>query len=243
MSLKTEIEKYLYDGYFAQGVRILAQLPGISPFQLTYFNNFLQSSYVPTGVETELRELIKNHLSALPVTVDNPEAKAAIEARERQKIKKAVAGTWWEEVWARPNVPEAIGEYYLTARRLHKEHSHLHAVMAEAAMSNDKKKAFAVAQKIMEEVIPELDAIYDAVRKWLETGTIIEVNVGQSEDLKQYKREQHLRNKRSKLRQWLDRGQKRSTGGKWVTMTKSEIEKYTAELRRIEEELSRCTFS
>lgn len=68
--------------------------------------------------------------------------------------------------------PGEILELRQEAKNLHKRQSYLHSLMCEAAKNNRKKEAYQLARELMEEVIPRLDAIYNQIREWKETGIV-----------------------------------------------------------------------
>lgn len=76
---------------------------------------------------------------------------------------------------ADPEEPETIVALRQEAIPLHKEYSHLKAELFRMVVDDNKysnEDRYTIAYKIMQEVLPTTDAIYDQIRAWNENGTL-----------------------------------------------------------------------
>lgn len=102
----------------------------------------LEATYIKKSQKDRLRGELERLLASLPADV--PVISAAAE-------------------------PQAIKDLRDEARTLHKEHAYLKARLI-AAGSNEER--YDLADRIMSEIIPTLDDIYDQVREWERTGRV-----------------------------------------------------------------------
>lgn len=261
MSLSQQIQAWLTDGYYASGVALLRQAPGV-PFQrLRFFEQYLAGHYVPATVERQLRDALQAVAGAMAETVEPPGETVeapneppgeTVETPEtpgvkhdgRVRISGRVSGSYWGPFFSgMDEVPVEVWTLYRRAIGLHKRQSENHALLRQAAESGDKKRALELAKERMEDIEPSLDRIYDAARLWKEKGTMPapeQRSTEAAEAVARLKREKYLRERRSRLNAWLHRGEhprKRDGVSSWVTMTMEEAEGYRRELAEIEVEI------
>lgn len=200
-------------GSYAERVRTLAQCPGVLPSRLAYFRGYLSRPYIPPHIDRELSAALLVFFPETGETVAETGVSHHISATQEQvKIVGAVSGTFWGGIFAnKSTVPGEVAQLYSRALVLHKHHSRLHALMCDAAQAGKRKRAHDLAIEIMEEIIPELDKIYDAARHWAETGSL---PAGRTRDevvkdtIEKMKRIQRLREKRSRLKGYLKKGER-----------------------------------
>lgn len=132
------------DGAFSQGVHYYQQCGGAYPY--SYFRGFLQQKYIQSAIKQELRRQLQRYVQAHPPT----------------EIEKRVPTTKKAE-------PAAIATLRQRAKKLHKEQGMLHAQLS--TVQSDQER-FDLAWRIMVEVIPGLDQIYDQIREFEVTGVL-----------------------------------------------------------------------
>lgn len=145
----------------------------------------------------------------------------------RGKLLQALARVPYEPV-ARPqiqtpNLTPAVEDAPLSsnaARALHKEHSHVHALLVNAATDAARAE---YAREIIEKIIPALDAEYDRLRA--DAG-----EVNPSDDLR---KRRHV--VRTRIRQIKNDLNKPLSQERKKTLTKA-LEKYEAEYKLLNEE-------
>lgn len=260
MSLPEQIENWLVDGYYAGGVAILRRSPGVSFHRLRFFEQYLGAPFVPSAVERDLRSVMEGLAGAVgeeevaetPAvsTSETTETKAEtfetplVKQDGRVRIGGKVSGTFWGPFFADlTDVPVEVWMLYKRAIVLHKRQSENHALLRQAAESGDRKRALDLATERMEDIEPALDGIYDAARTWKEKGILPapeERSTAAADAVAKLKREKYLRERRSRLNAWLEKGEhprKKNGVRSWVKMTLEEAEGYRRELEEIENEL------
>lgn len=174
MTYGEEVAAYLEDGYFAQGVALLGRMPGVNALQIQHFQGFLSGSYVPSEVEGRLQDLLRPYAGEAPppsAAAAPEEDKGAVHMPNGNVKPKNVSGTFWGRLFGgREEVPGEIWQLYQRAVKLHKKRDNLHPRIMAAAVDGDEKQAYTLAAILMEELLPELDGVYDAARAWDEKG-------------------------------------------------------------------------
>ena len=227
--LKSKIQSWFrQNGHFAGGLHLLA-LTGSDPRLLARLQGYLHGQWVPDAAKQSLRAALQAWLRASPP--QNPKTK---NQTGRSEIPHRRPGN------QKPKTPEPAGILALRAeaRLLHKRHADLKGrlnLMAEDADNYTDAQRAEVATRIMAEVIPALDGIYDRIRHWKATGQaprppkerdIVRETVGKMNRLQKI-----LPPRISKLRKYLREGKR---GGK--VLSEQELMAYKAELLEKETE-------
>lgn len=127
--------------------------------------------------------------------------------------------------------PQAIKDLRDKAKTLHKEHAYLKAQLISSPTDDDR---YVLAERIMDNVIPQLDDIYDRIREWEMTGRV------RGESRREIVSEvvQKL-NRRGSIRSIISRLKKQLQDPKLPAAERQEAEKklteVTAELEEIEQ--------
>lgn len=171
------------DGSYADGVALLrAAGVDVSPFLAV-----LQLPFLPPGAKDKLRFSIE----ALPMP-------AAPTVPEPGRI-------------AKPPVqdPPEVQRLRLRGQKLMKLQSDMHTRLKLA--DNDTER-YQIAEALMEEVIPELDKVYNAIRTYESTGALPPDNADdiRRETIAQMQKIESLKPRISRLQGWLTAGKKDS---------------------------------
>jgi len=127
----------------------------------------------------------------------------------KQKLREAVESRL-PNIIAQPitaNEPEVVFQYRNIGRRLLKQQADLHSKMKVAATDTER---YLLAEQLMEEVIPEIDRVYDAIRDYEQHHVVPPppemdaVRVAASKLMKV----KYLSDRISRLRRWIDTGAK-----------------------------------
>lgn len=154
------IRKWFNDGCpFYEGVAIYRQTGG--PYSLSMFEGYLQAPWVPSDIEQHLKYALECYLEANAGDQEDPEPEQSPEGHPNQPINQSTHTQTTE--------PQAIQNLRRSAIPLHKRQAMLHT---ELRICDDESTRYGIAREIMEEVIPELDGIYDRIREWEETGEL-----------------------------------------------------------------------
>ena len=140
---------------FLPGLRIYRNINGKYP--LSIFTGYTKANFVPPVVMARLVEAFRIYLREVPVSAAPIE-----ETTVRSTIPKTTDTAVTSE-------PAAIQSLRLQARSIHKQHAHIKSQLISATADEDR---YGYARKIMEEIIPSLDRIYDQIRQWESTGEI-----------------------------------------------------------------------
>lgn len=218
--MQSEIRQYLRDGYFAQGVALLRRCDVVAPGVLRHYEQYLSRPYVPSGVEADLQGLLRGFLvEESPVKPPDPLKGEPTEGRASEPTRDDAGttnlGGFWAGLAQRRELPDEIMALRDRAIELHKRESLVHGQMGVAARAGKQKVAYELAREIMEEIRPELDGIYDAVRAWEATGklTVKQMAADSPEKtvLEQMKRLKYCNERVSRINRWLTDGYREKT--------------------------------
>jgi hypothetical protein len=218
--MQHEILAYLQDGYYAQGVALLRRCAGVAPMRLRYFEGQLSKPYVPTSVENELGVLLRSFLGDVqppdPLKGEATDARASEPPRHTSIPHTSIPQFgFWASLAQRRDLPDAIMELRDRAIELHKRESLVHAQMGVAARAGKKKEAYELAKEIMEDIRPELDGIYDAVREWEKSGKLAVKQMAADSPaatvLEQMKRLKYCNERVSRIKGWIADGYREKT--------------------------------
>jgi hypothetical protein len=234
MSLLKKIEKWFEkDGNFIAGTGLLM----LAGEDTTYFQTFFQYDYLPIKVEEEL----KNRLIGWMAMQPEEELSENTENHDHRTNSKNGLHAGDDELFpvdASPPLakdePAEIKGLREQAKALHKEQAYWHACLA--AVTDDEAR-LECAQKIMIDVIPALDAKYDAIREWESTGEV-PGQAARDDDFKRgvdmMKRLANLKSRVSRLKGMLKKELEAGERGKY---DKEFMEK-EIEIKGIEKEIS-----
>lgn len=139
---------------YYEGVAIYRQTGGPYPSQM--FEQYLTGHFVPDDVEKRLKYALECYLNA------NQDEAAPQEEEDSEAPDQETHTTKTEE-------PKAISNLRESAKPLHKRQAMLHS---ELRVADSDKKRLEIASEIMENIIPDLDGIYDRIREWQNTGEL-----------------------------------------------------------------------
>lgn len=153
MTIVEQIRQWLQNGqpYFP-GLSIYAKVGGRVP--LTYFQGYEGASYIPPNIKQQLHQCMIDALKRLP---------------EDNEVINHVEDVSPPNVQKRKPIPRGIKVLKLKAMRLHKQHALLHNQLRECQSQDER---YQICVTIMEDIIPQLDDIYDRIRAYNETGKI-----------------------------------------------------------------------
>lgn len=160
MTLIQQIQDWFKrEGSFIEGTTLLMQT-GTNTSQ---FQRYFSAPFVPGNIDAKLKSslsaIVRNAPEFVQTTTicDNP-------------IKKDVTAPAQVVQPVLPKKePEQIVELRQQAKKIHKQHSHTHAKMCVVDTDEERLKC---ATEMMTKIIPALDAKYDAIRAWKETGEL-----------------------------------------------------------------------
>jgi len=122
---------------------------------------------------------------------------------------------FWAALARKRDLPDEIMELRERAIELHKRESLVHGQMGVAARAGKQKVAYELAKEIMEEIRPELDGIYDAVREWETSGKLAvrQLAVGSPAQtvMEQMKRLKYCNERVCRINRWLTDGYREKT--------------------------------
>lgn len=157
MELRQKIEDWLLGGclYF-EGVALYRWVQhGSYPVQ--YFEGYEGAKFIPEEIEKRLKYALVSALEKLPIRRTETTQPTAVSLQPLAISPSPLAE------------PETILQLREQAKSLHKTHALIHARMVDAIADEDR---FAFASQIMEDIVPSLDAIYDKIRAWQDTGEL-----------------------------------------------------------------------
>ena len=140
---------------YYEGVAIYRQTCG--PYAPQLFEQYLTGHFVPDDIEKRLKYALECYLEA------HQDETEGLEEEEQHEVPDQEAPT------DKIEEPKAISNLRESAKLLHKRHAMLHS---ELRIAGTDKKRLELASDIMENVIPELDGIYDRIRDWQNTGEL-----------------------------------------------------------------------
>lgn len=183
------------NGAFSVGVT-LYQSTGQRAYQ-SKFAKALKKRWVDPEEKALLRRLLEKY-----VQYDQKEEQKYVPIPDRSHAEEKV------EVSNSREEPAEIKSLRDLAIPLHKEYSHLKAELYLMTTDKDKyndKDRYEVAKKIMEDVLPETDEIYDQIKAWQEDGIL--PTSPQDDVVKQtvekMQRVYSLRPRISRLKKWV----------------------------------------
>lgn len=210
---------------YRAGFLLLQQHGACSPQMMHLLGGFARGGWVPRPE----RETLEGHLLAAAKSASTT-TKAIPTAAPPRPIEPPRA----DKNGKKGDEPPEIVALRAAAIPLHKEHSHLHALLTAA--KTDKER-FALADKIMRDIIPALDRIYDRIREWEKTGTLPAIPTAAApvaDGAKLVKRLQSLRAQRSRIRKELAAAK---TDAERVKKAE-EIQKRETEIAEVEAQLN-----
>jgi hypothetical protein len=157
MDIEKKIKDWLVSGSYFEGVALYRWVQGEYPVR--YFEGYEGASYIPEEVEFRLRNSLQKAVENLP-NEEMTEIPSLEEENDRNSVNENTPTTV---------EPATIQLLRSEAKLLHKTHSLVHARMVDA--TKDEMR-YGFAKQIMEEIIPSLDAIYDKIRGWQDTGEL-----------------------------------------------------------------------
>lgn len=144
---------------YLSGVELYRQVGGDYP--ISYFLGYENASFVPDTIERRLEYALRIALQTLPD--DAPEIPSL------QTGHAEVANNIAPSANPAPIEPAPIQQLRAEAKELHKRQAYLHAQLS--IVERQEVRAELVVE-IMETVIPRLDAIYDHIRGYEDTGEL-----------------------------------------------------------------------
>jgi HPt (histidine-containing phosphotransfer) domain-containing protein len=109
-------------------------------------------------------------LRPLRAGLDLPFIKPAMKNRLREALQYLIDSIpEGVQVISAAAEPQAVKDLRDKAKSLHKEHAYLKAQLLNSASDEDR---YVLAERIMDNVIPQLDDIYDRIREWEATGRV-----------------------------------------------------------------------
>ena len=223
MSLVQQIQNWFArDGSFIEGTTLLMQTGAIT----SRFQRYFSAPYVPDEIERQLKAslvaYLDIHANDIPIR----------EAQPVEKVKKPVGMSENRTIVQNPDIPDLEEPIQILAlrqeaRKLHKRQAMLHGQLSVVASDGER---YELAKEIMEEVIPNLDRIYDTIRAWQKTGelpTAAKSDDGFRRGVELMKRLNSLKPRISRLKALL----------KKTNLDPKERQKYEKELREKELEV------
>ncbi len=175
MILSQQIQNWFdTDGSFIDGVSLLER----TGYDTKRLRHYTSVTYPPLAVTQRLEKALSDYLELHPIE----------DSKKKLPAKK-------EE-------PPSIVAIRQKAIRIHKLHANAHSEMRIAALREDKRSAYQLANTIMQEYIPTLDSIYDVIRKWEATGELpppVAVNDVVKDTVKKMQRIASLKSRISRL--------------------------------------------
>lgn len=234
MSTLHDIWQHHYDSDFAAGVRLLVEHnPGAVTKQILTRLRMLASGADYIGEYERGKLAYALHLTLLPADLDAPQP-----VREKISANPPAAQ---QEVRVTTDAPDEKLRSDL-AIALHKEHSHVHALLV-AATTDEQRAEY--ARDIKERIIPALDAEYDRLREAAKSGADLKSRPDAEDnttpgpiltagDARAFKKLQSVRSRISTLRKKIptEKDPKRKL------KLEQELETKLAEKERLENELS-----
>jgi hypothetical protein len=155
------IDWFERDCPFHEGFLLLTDAGGNTMPYLRVVSSPNVSAYWREKMAAELNAIA----AQMPESVapENPTADDETEKEPSKRFSKPIEGGFFEK----KAEPQAVLDLRAEAKKLHKRHAFLHAGLAGAA---DDAARFKLAEEILESIVPRLDEIYDAIRKYSETG-------------------------------------------------------------------------
>lgn len=212
MTVHELYEAWRKDGFFLDAMDLLQAL-GVSTAK---YDHLRMARYIPPSEQQQIEHLIYTHYDP---TATVPPIVAPIPSVD------TTAPTTDDS-------PPQIQELKRRAKPLHKLQSHLHEQLRHA---KDDDERYAIADRIMSEVIPAIDAIYAKVRGWEETGEVpFVLSLEAEQAVSMMKQRESLKPRISRLKKWL-----KSDAVPMDEKAKyqKELDEKVAELERIEGEL------
>lgn len=206
-------------GSYNDGVRLYEICGGTVPLRELQAGSSMQ--FVPSNLRQKLEDQLRNYLIKVP-----PMAGISPQYLVHSPQELSTANS--QQLTAPTIEPEAILNLRSKAKLLHKEQALKHAQLA--TVTTDKER-YALAFQIMEEVIPQLDNIYDTIREWESTGELpapVHTNDVIKDTVEKMKKVYSLSPRISRLKKWLNGGKK---------LTNKERQDYEKELLEKELEL------
>ena len=165
MALVKQIQNWFAkNGSFIEGTTLLMQTGA----NTARFQRYFSAPYVPEPVERQLRTLLTAYLDIHANDLPVEDAQAVETAPEASKMTENRTNVQNSVI---PNLEEPLQILALRqeARKLHKRQAMLHGQLSVVATDGER---YELAKEIMEEVIPNLDRIYDTIRAWEKTGDL-----------------------------------------------------------------------
>ena len=212
MSLEREIRNWVNsEGSFASGVDLYRRVGG-GP-HLADFRSYCSRQYLPPGAKDQLRQILEKiaprEAEALDITKPGPPASQAAQQE-----------------------PESVSALREQGKAVKKRESYLHAQMVFLSRQPEtperKKELYTIAKELIDEITPELDRIYDAIKDFERTGKQPMSNEAQliKETVQKIRKRDSITTMVYRLRSRLSKG----------VMTKEEEEKTKAQLAEKEAE-------
>lgn len=159
MNLQHQVREWFrLDGCYLDGVALYRRCGGAYPVRT--FEGYERAAYVPDRIEALLKTALGDWLGKQPVGIGEKQG-----TRDEPVRKQPLAPT--------PNVaddePDEILLLRSRARKLHKRQALIHAQLGQVETDGER---YELALELMEDVVPALDALYDQIRAWKETGEL-----------------------------------------------------------------------
>jgi hypothetical protein len=187
------------NGAFATGLQLLQQVDEVAFFRL---KKYLQAGIITPAMKQELRQALEKTLKSAASTQQNTATEPAEIARLRQQARGYLKQ-----------------QAELKAR--------LRLMYDDDKLYTDEDR-FAIAEELVEQVTPALDAIYSRIREWQATGTLPVQSMQEvvTETVAKYKQILSLTPRISRLQKWLKDGERPTSKGieKITPAIKLEIE-------------------
>ncbi len=203
MLIATMIQQWFNtQGSFVDGVHLLRQA-GADRGLVASLERHCQGPYLAPAAQAELKHHLQLFLDAHPV--EAVEIVEIVEAIPTPLANQTKATPTSSPLGSNLSEPLPIRQLRAQAIPLHREHSHVKTLLSVAATDEERYK---LAQRIMEQIIPALDNIYDQIRHFEKTGEIPTPKLPKSEKqklLEAFKRMRTLSPRISKLKSLLKR--------------------------------------
>lgn len=158
--LSDQIQNWITDnGSFSEGFQ-LYQATGDTR-DLNFFSAALKAKFLPPNAKSKLRSRLGEYL------LKNPPLPSSAKSIAVQNYRPFSHSTTVE--------PDQILSLRARGRHLLKQQSHLRARLSEMTESHDKytdEDRYELAHELMSKVIPNIDDVYDKLRRWSEYGDL-----------------------------------------------------------------------
>jgi hypothetical protein len=155
MTIVQEIREWFAGGcLFFKGVALYQRIGGEVP--VSYFTGYYNATFIPPLVKDRLKHCLKSYLKQHSVAAHETNINKVAETTPVLVTKEKVT-------------PEAIQKLHNRAKKLHKQHALLHSNLRQSDSPEDR---YEICVLIMEDVIPQLDGIYDRIKTWEKTGKL-----------------------------------------------------------------------